>query len=389
MFSQHAGGRLPEVGGIWWRCSRYHIEDGLIRPVPGAPIDHYDPWTAYEDARAGWGGGGSPPPYAALLELVWSVRLLPPRAPQKVQLTPDSEALVLDWCAAHGLLGVVLHDTEAVYLAAKWGNVTVSEDGQREGVLQPIRTTYTWSASAWEIAGWTERAEPWSVPADPLQSVPFDNDDDIYEGKLVPPQLVSERWRPEVLARPPALGAYVTRPLASAWGPFFPKVAPDQRATYRYPWPGSERWWSEYAEPLDRFLEAASLFYAALTGLEHELDGDKATARAHYGLPTRGQVVLHELLQGVRPMLLRSADGNWTGAWRSKSLVASYAMMAYLDLLDGKRILACEVCGKPYVSGAYQARYCSDRCRNTALKRKYRSRQRQRDDSGLRPEAAE
>ena len=32
--------------------------------------------------------------------------------------------------------------------------------------------------------------------------------------------------------------------------------------------------------------------------------------------------------------------------------------------------------GRPFVSGAYQARSCSDRCRNRALKRAYRERHR-------------
>ncbi len=35
--------------------------------------------------------------------------------------------------------------------------------------------------------------------------------------------------------------------------------------------------------------------------------------------------------------------------------------------------------GAPFVSGTYQARYCSDRCRNRALKRAYRERHREQD----------
>ncbi len=54
-------------------------------------------------------------------------------------------------------------------------------------------------------------------------------------------------------------------------------------------------------------------------------------------------------------------------------------MMAYLDLTSGKRVLLCDEDGRPFVSGAYQARYCSDRCRNRALKRAYRERHREQD----------
>jgi hypothetical protein len=384
-----AANHTLEIGGIWWRASRYQIQDGLIGPVPGSPIDHYDPWAAHADARAGWGGGGSRPPYAALLELVWQIRLLPPRARDKARLTPESEALIVGWCTAHGLLGVLLHETEAVYYAARWGNAKLNEDGQREGVLQPIRTSYTWSASAWEIAGWSERLEPWSVPSDPLHRASFDNEDGIYEGALVQPELISDRWRPEVLVHRAADGGYATLPLGAAWGPFFPGVAVGERSTYRYPWPGSERWWGVYAEPLERFLEAAGLLYEALTQLNADSGHDNEWGVRHFGLPTRGQILLHELLQGARPMLFRAPDGNWTGGWRTKSLLASFAMMAYLDLVHGKRILTCDVCGKPYVSSAYQARYCSDRCRNTALKRAYRSRTHQRSHAGVPPTTAE
>lgn len=380
MTSSNAGTTAQDlqIGGIWWRATRYQIQDGLIRPVRSAAIDPYDPWAAYARDRGGSGGDGFSAPYAPLLELAWRVRLMPSRAHEKARLTPESEALILEWCASHGLLGILLQEMEAVYYAARWGNAEVDDDGLHEGVLQPIRTIYTWTGSVWDIAGWTERHEPWSLPADPLHSVPFDNEDGIYQRDLVPAELVSERWRPEVLVRPPEDVTYATRPLGPAWGPFFPSVAPEKRSIHHYPWPGSERWWSEYAEPVERFLDAAGLLLEALTKLEPGLDPEESWAVRHGGLPTRGQIVLHGLLQSVRPMLFRSSEGGWIGGWRAKSLLASYAMMAYLDLVAGKRILACDTCDKPYVSGAYQARYCSERCRNTALKRAYRFRKRER-----------
>ena len=121
-------------------------------------------------------------------------------------------------------------------------------------------------------------------------------------------------------------------------------------------------------------MRTANLLFEALTGLEPR-PGVVKRWEAEAGLPTRGQVLLHTLLQDVRPMLFRDLDTRaWRGGWRAKSLLTSCAMMAYLDLVAGKRVLACEVCDKPFVSGAYQARYCSERCRNTALKRAYRGR---------------
>jgi hypothetical protein len=158
---------------------------------------------------------------------------------------------------------------------------------------------------------------------------------------------------------------------------FFPSVAPEERSTREYPWPASERWWADYAEPVDRFLDVVGLLLEALRTLEPGVDPNESWLVKHGSAPTRGQITLHSLLQSVRPMLYRSPDGDWTGRWRTKSLLSTYAMMVYLDVLAGKRILACDTCGKPYMSGAYQARYCSDRCRNTALKRAYRSRRRE------------
>ena len=53
--------------------------------------------------------------------------------------------------------------------------------------------------------------------------------------------------------------------------------------------------------------------------------------------------------------------------------------MAYLDLTSGKRVLLCDEDRRPVVSGAYQARYCSDHCRNRALKHAFRERHRDRE----------
>jgi hypothetical protein len=55
--------------------------------------------------------------------------------------------------------------------------------------------------------------------------------------------------------------------------------------------------------------------------------------------------------------------------------------MAWLDLAAGARVADCDECGRPYVTGACQARYCSGRCRNTAGKRAYRGRLRRRTNA--------
>lgn len=87
------------------------------------------------------------------------------------------------------------------------------------------------------------------------------------------------------------------------------------------------------------------------------------------------------LTAGVHPGFDAGA-GRHRRAWRANSLLASFAMMAYLDLTECGRIADSDECGRPYVTGAYQARYCSARCRNTALKRTYRGRVRDRRTAG-------
>ena len=53
-------------------------------------------------------------------------------------------------------------------------------------------------------------------------------------------------------------------------------------------------------------------------------------------------------------------------------------MMAYLDLTSGWRVLQCDEDRRPFVSRAYQARYCSLRCQARAIKRAHRERLRAR-----------
>ncbi len=87
-----------------------------------------------------------------------------------------------------------------------------------------------------------------------------------------------------------------------------------------------------------------------------------------------GMDILHALTRTIRPTLL-PIDGVLRQEWLSTSLLGSLAMMALLDLTEQRRILTCETCGGVFVTKAYQARYCTDRCRYTAKKQRHRARQ--------------
>jgi len=269
-----------------------------------------------------------------------------------------------DWCAAHGLLGLLSHETEVAYLAPRW---TAQPELMAAGVpLVPVRRSYVWGAWGWQPAEdvW------WQTHTPALEKAPK------REGAAVPPGLQSDPWgSPSALGRTLGEGIWVTAPLGTAWARYFPGVPAAEKDTYAYPLPLADEFWAGYGEPVDMFLSAAALFSETLQGLDRELrEGEDA--RDFVRRQAAADRAFFSLTAGVNPSFDVAADAGYARAWRAKSLLASFAMMAYLDLTSGKRVLACEVCGKPFVSAAYQARYCSARCRNTAMKRAYRDRQR-------------
>ena len=194
-------------------------------------------------------------------------------------------------------------------------------------------------------------------------------------------ELVSEEDIPKSLPRPGVIFQSVGKaelkqePLGYSWARFFPDVPTEQRETFQYPVPLSEAFWRLYAEPLDAFVNAAVTLRNALYGLAHVKPVAEASKEENSWVRC-GEKILYALLAPVSPALELLDDGKFQQRWVSTSLLASYAMMAFLDLVE-ERPLRCEVCGKLFVSGAYQARYCSPTCRHTAQKRAYRERRKQ------------
>ncbi len=363
--SGRLAGPRADFGALseWCRYERYELREGLIRHAADAQPVLYDPWADYLAARSGWGGGGGKAPYESLLELTWRMRLVPPRGGERARLAPESETEVVTWCGEHGLLGLLPHQYEVAYLAPRWGEAA-AELARLAGPLVPVRRTYAWEATGWQ----PDDEQWWRTKTPSLQQAPKAN------AALVPEELWPDHWGPPLaLGRTLGLGTWSTLPLGSAWGPYFPEVPRAERDAWAYPRPSSAEFWAAYAEPVDAFVEAAVMFTDTLLGLDdalHEeeraldvIDRQFAAGRGFYSL-----------VAGVHPAMVLSEDG-YVRAWRTKSLLSAFAMMVYLDLTNGKRVIRCEVCDKPSISGAYQARYCSDRCRNTALKRAYRQRQ--------------
>jgi hypothetical protein len=108
--------------GEWWRFSLYEIRDGCIRPAKGAKLEWYDPWPDFQDTRTqtvGQAPAAVQPGYQSLLNLVHQLKYLPGQSSCPKCLTQESQALILEWCRQHGLLGVLHSRWEEISLASQ------------------------------------------------------------------------------------------------------------------------------------------------------------------------------------------------------------------------------------------------------------------------------
>lgn len=329
---------LNVTTGRWWRWTRYEIRDGYIRPARGAQLRIYDPWKVWVEtrplARSSNQRKLQETPYQSLLALLIELQYRQPGdipldfKPGELNLllaslTADSEAKLLGWCARYGLLGVLPHRAVQVTLAPQTG----------------VHIQYAKFGAGW-IA--TERQPPLTPGAvlQPLRGV-----------------------------------GSVAEPLSATWSRFFPDVPPDQRETFRYPEPLTEKFWAMYAEPLADFLSCmhalrelhqATMLFQARSAAERRLGNLQAALAGGSHLMPEG------LVAGVGLAL------NWDRSrrsvhlkWVASSLLASLTVMMLQDVAYG-RALQCPGCGRAFVSGAYQARFCSERCRWVVQKREYR-----------------
>jgi hypothetical protein len=343
-----------------------HLGHATLGPAPGAQLEQYDPWDQYRASRAG--EVRAEPPYASLVELVGTLAKDPETIieDQTVRLGRDGEARLAQWCTEHGLIGLLSHQTVLAGMAPRWENLP---DGGNHLVM--LRRVHRW-----EAYGWSPTMDVWWRPDHrPVAAA-------AAPGDLVAADLYAGHW-PEPLALMHMVrdDGWATLPLAEAWGPFFPHVPPSERTSYAYPVPESDAFWMIYSEPVGWFLGAASQLRGAVLDLSADpVAADESALDFVYRIDTAARA-LHTLLSPVQPSLTVGSDGEFRQAWRTRSLLSSFALMALLDLTERRRVLTCTTCGRVFVSGAYQARYCSERCRGTAQKRAYRARARHRNES--------
>jgi|GEM_PF-1952913 len=306
------------------------MRDGCIRPAEGAQLDWYDPWPDFQGTRTqtvGQAPGAAQPAYQSLMKLVHQLEYRPGRTRYPDCLTDRSQNSILAWCQQHGLLGVLLSRWEAISLAAQ-------HDGSGRWVQRRYFRGFGQVIQMHETSGDGE---------DRKASVLMHGLNDLALAEQSP---------------------------SKTWSRFFPTVEFLQRDSFPYPAPYSDDFCRLYGERLIDFCGAAKLLAGAMTHLGRRVsqsDADPDLAREQ-ALDT-----INLLRRSVSSVLDFEPDQKLTMRRVAPSLLASFADMFAQDQLYHRPILQCICCGTPFVSGAYQAKYCSETCRLREQKRRLRA----------------
>lgn len=333
---------LDVATGRWWRWTRYEIRNGYIRPARGAQLRVYDPWKMWLESR--------PPatssrrrtlpetPYGSLLALSGELEYRQPGdipldfKPGELNLmlaplTADSESKLQVWCALYGLLGVLPHRAVQVTLSPGTG----------------VQTRYTKIGAGW----------------------------------IATEQQITQQQRPippGAILQPLRGAGLVTESLSATWSRFFPDVPNDQRETFPYPEPLTKEFWERYAEPVADFLSgmrALREFHLAISLFQARSTAARRLQKLQVAVSGGPHLTGEGLINGVGLALEWNRARHVHPKWVASSLLASLTTMMLQDLAHG-RALQCPGCGRAFVSGAYQARFCSERCRWVVQKREYR-----------------
>jgi hypothetical protein len=324
------GQPLSHTEGEWWRISLYEIRDGCIRPAKGAKLDWYDPWPDFGRTRAqtvGQWPAGVQPGYQSLMKLVHQLEYLPGHTRYPNCLSGKSQALILEWCQQHGLLGVLLSRWESIRLAP-----------QRAGAGSWIQRTYS-------------RGFGQVIRAQESKGDLVDSPANVLIHALDDLTLTDESPR-------------------KTWSRFFPGIESSKRETYAYPPPYTAEFCQLYGEPLSDFCNAAKFLVGAISHAgtkQLEIRGDLKLARK------QALDAINLLRRPIDDVLDLLEDGSMKSRRVTPSLLATFAEMFAQDQAYGRSILQCTSCGSPFVSSAYQAQYCSVTCRLREQKRRLRA----------------
>lgn len=321
------------ASGRWTRFDRYELRLGGIAPAEGAALRHLD-FASMKD------------PLKRLDGFVTGPDWIDPKNPDPAVLDA-----VLDWCRDFGVLGCLPHRLLEITLWPRW------QSGALDDTVQPEQRTYTRYESAWLKR---DTAEFGIFPGTAQLGSPLSEEDSHRRTKdpghsfKEPGALLTELGGSDV--KHMALNS-------GDWGIRFPSVPFPDRATFAYPLPGSDEFWRLYVEPLEEFVRAASL----LTYAVREVAG---RGRDYHAAALR----LSILASHVAIDLLPERKGPPRFHIRTNTLLAALALSAIEDLSAG--VLRLCDCGKLFKSHAYQAQYCSTKCRLRVNKRTYRAKKR-------------
>ena len=313
----------------WFHFEAYEIKDDYIRPAANAKLIEFEPWKEF---LAPHGKEAMRQPYHSLLELAPHLHF-----DRLGRLEGDGEKRVVDWCAQNGLLGLLLHRVETVILPAETRLVAAVNPSSPSS----FTTIFERTNRGWSVI------DAFDLPRMPI--------------------------KPGVFIRKKLGGFQMTfEPLEKTYGTFFPNVPAAERHKYQYPTPFKKEFWFQYCEPLGQFVRAVRDLRSAVDSLRNV--GKRAASDEEC---FRAERLLNAFSLPVRPLLYTDGKRRSVG-WACHSLLASFAMMASLDLAR-TRVLECAnpSCRRIFVSNAAQARYCTNTCRGTVQVRKRRKLQEQ------------
>lgn len=317
---------MQVIGQRWWRFAQYEIRGGRICPARGADLVEYDPFAHSSQDR----GKRATTAYSDLFQALG-------QRSERRQMLKGQEA-ALEWCGKNGLLGLLPHGVE--WIAIPMGRLAFDT----VHVPTPI--------------GWARRIVPL---ANLLRSA--DRPDRPPEARL----------------KTSPTGEAATHTLNSEqWMQFF-DIGRRKKKHYFFAPPASAAFWRHYVEPLELFMAAARSLKQAAENLEKSRSATAEPARRW------GERELNLLLTGVGVAVGWDANArSYQQVWTSRSLLGALALQLLEDLTAGRRLLACDVCGKGFVGAGANGRFCSKRCYWTSHKRVTRKNERARKAASLR-----
>jgi hypothetical protein len=278
---------------------------------------------------------------------------------------PQNEAdqLILDWCNRFGLLGLVpvLSNSirppiqvEAGYYNAGTGEVIPSEYSRTVKVRHHFRDGGIW--------------HPWVSISSPSGTTPTDTDDAVKEIKTSAAKrgVTWFDWKTHI---------YEEKDLKHIRDFFLPTafgLPSEIEEEIEIPCPKTRNFWECYGEPVRQFTRWAENFALAVdylsrwSGGARNADESRAVEDSYWALGG--------LAQSAAPWFRFHVERNTIDEARvSAGLLASYALMFLWDRMEGRRALRCQNCNAYFVSNEPRARYCQERCRNTAQTRRHRA----------------